>query len=208
MTYDSNNNPAPGNKLRQFPGQVSTNMWPRLQTMIGADHQFNASAATNDGWHKVIHMIAQSTPTAVPLTPQMYSKTLPSANTYPLVKYPDASAGAAPEMLLPPIIACGGFAGRNTAGNCTAVGITYNCTCARTTNLGEYIVTLTNAPPNADYIPLVSYYYLGLGVPITYRITDKVNNSLTIQFSFVVIPVIQVDPLELYVQIIYMPGSP
>ena len=209
MTYDSNNNPAPANKIRQFPGQVSTNMWPRLQTMIGADHQFNASAATNDGWHKVIHMIAQSTPTAIPLTPQMYSKTLVGANTYPFVKYPDSAAGALVETMVPPMIATGAFLGTGTPGACAPVGVPFNCSCARAGLAGQYIVTITNPPTNSKYIPFVQMWYSSLvAVPITQRILDKTATTITIQFNFITTPFIGVDPDEIYVYFLYIAGTP
>jgi hypothetical protein len=38
-----------------FPTQNQTNMG-RLQTILGVDHQFNLSAAANDGYHNLIHM--------------------------------------------------------------------------------------------------------------------------------------------------------
>jgi hypothetical protein len=38
-----------------FPALAQTN-WSRLQTIIGADHQFNLGAAANDGYHNLVHM--------------------------------------------------------------------------------------------------------------------------------------------------------
>jgi hypothetical protein len=59
MTY-TNTLPLTTDKIRNFPGDVSTNQWPRINTVVSADHQFNASAATNDGYHKVVHWIRQA----------------------------------------------------------------------------------------------------------------------------------------------------
>jgi len=42
-----------------FPAQGQAN-FGRLLTVFGVDHQFNLSAATNDGWHKVVHLIQQA----------------------------------------------------------------------------------------------------------------------------------------------------
>lgn len=48
-----------------FPTQGQNN-WGRLQTIIEADHVFNTTADTDDGWHNIIHMIKQAaTPSAV-----------------------------------------------------------------------------------------------------------------------------------------------
>ncbi len=56
-----------------FPAQCQTN-WSRLQTIISADHQFNLSAATNDGYHTLIRLIPQA-PSGVLLgTGRLYSK--------------------------------------------------------------------------------------------------------------------------------------
>ena len=80
MTFNPNL-PLASDKLRVFPGDITTNNWPRLQTIISADHQFNNSAAANDGWHKVIHMIEQgSDPTTAANTGGLYGKAVAGAN--------------------------------------------------------------------------------------------------------------------------------
>lgn len=56
-----------------FPAQNQTNM-TRLQTLVGADHQFNLSAAANDGWHNLIHLIPQTPSGALAGTGRFYSK--------------------------------------------------------------------------------------------------------------------------------------
>lgn len=81
MTYNASTNPSATDKIRIFPSQVSTNMWPRLQTIISGDHQFNASVASNDGYHKVIHLINQAgTPAATSGFGQVYTKTVGTEN--------------------------------------------------------------------------------------------------------------------------------
>ena len=73
--------PANTDKIRNWPSQVTTNMWPRLQTIIQSDHQFNASAAGNDGYHKVGHLINQGgTPVGTPGFGQFYTKTIAAEN--------------------------------------------------------------------------------------------------------------------------------
>ena len=83
MTYNVNT-PLSTDPLRQFPGDVSTNQWPRLRTIIDADHNFSNSASATQGYHKVIHFVDQGTtdPAAVPGVGQLYTKT-PAAYTNP-----------------------------------------------------------------------------------------------------------------------------
>ena len=56
-----------------FPAQNQTNM-SRLQTIVGADHQFNLSAATNDGYHTLVHMIPQAPTGALAGIGRLYVK--------------------------------------------------------------------------------------------------------------------------------------
>lgn len=56
-----------------FPAQNQTNM-ARLQTLIGADHQFNLSAAANDGYHNLIHLTQQAPSGALAATGRLYVK--------------------------------------------------------------------------------------------------------------------------------------
>lgn len=47
----------------------------RLQTIISADHQFNLSAAADDGYHNLIHMTQQAPSGALAATGRLYVKT-------------------------------------------------------------------------------------------------------------------------------------
>jgi hypothetical protein len=67
MTFDpaqpfSNQSPA------NFPNANHANM-NRLQTLFGTDHQFNDTAASNDGWHTIIQWLQQGTGPIDPLDP-------------------------------------------------------------------------------------------------------------------------------------------
>lgn len=46
----------------------------RLQTILGADHQFNLSAAANDGYHNVVHLTQQGPSGVLAATGRMYVK--------------------------------------------------------------------------------------------------------------------------------------
>lgn len=64
MTFDASK-PASNQSPSLAPNQIQTN-WLRLQTLISGDHLFNASADTNDGYHKIIHWVTQgSAPPAI-----------------------------------------------------------------------------------------------------------------------------------------------
>lgn len=59
-----------------FPAQNQTNM-SRLQTLLGADHQFNLTATANDGYHNLIHMQPQAPTGALANIGRLYVKTGP-----------------------------------------------------------------------------------------------------------------------------------
>ncbi len=56
-----------------FPAQNQENM-ARLQTLLGADHQFNLATAANDGYHNLIHMTVQAPSGALASTGRLYVK--------------------------------------------------------------------------------------------------------------------------------------
>lgn len=72
MTYVANT-PLSTDSPGILPAQVATN-FGRLQTIIGADHQFNNGALPNDGWHNLIHMTEQVPVPAIAATGQLYVK--------------------------------------------------------------------------------------------------------------------------------------
>lgn len=56
-----------------FPAQNQTNM-ARLQTLVGADHQFNLTAAANDGYHNLVHLTQQAPAGVLAATGRLYAK--------------------------------------------------------------------------------------------------------------------------------------
>jgi hypothetical protein len=73
MTFDASV-PLNSDSPAIFPAQNQTNM-SRLQTIVGADHQFNLSAAANDGYHNLIHLTQQAPAGALAATGRLYVKT-------------------------------------------------------------------------------------------------------------------------------------
>lgn len=61
-----------------FPSQNQTNM-NRLQTLLGADHQFNLTAAADDGYHNLIHLTQQAPTGALAATGRLYVKSASGA---------------------------------------------------------------------------------------------------------------------------------
>lgn len=66
--------PLTGDSPGLFPTQGQAN-FTRLQTIISKDHQFNNTAATNDGYHNIVHLTAQAPDaTVVPVSGRLYAK--------------------------------------------------------------------------------------------------------------------------------------
>lgn len=61
-----------------FPTQNQTNM-ARLQTILGADHQFNLSAAADDGYHNLVHLTQQAPAGALAAVGRLYVKSASGA---------------------------------------------------------------------------------------------------------------------------------
>ena len=57
MTFNPAN-PANAESPSLFPAENRANM-SRLKALFGADHQFNDTVATNDGWHNIVHWVEQ-----------------------------------------------------------------------------------------------------------------------------------------------------
>ncbi len=57
-----------------FPSQNQVNM-SRLQTLLGANHQFNLTAAADDGYHNLIVMTEQAPTGALPGYGRLYVRT-------------------------------------------------------------------------------------------------------------------------------------
>lgn len=67
--------PLASNSPATFPAQSQAN-FGRLQILLGADHQFNLTAAANDGYHTLVHMIPQAPTGALAGTGRFYSKSV------------------------------------------------------------------------------------------------------------------------------------
>lgn len=73
MTFDATK-PDASQSPSLAPAQIQTN-WSRVKTLVDADHQFNDTAATNDGFHNQVSFLNNNI-TSLPATKNavMYSK--------------------------------------------------------------------------------------------------------------------------------------
>lgn len=141
-----------------FPAQSQGN-FTRLQTIVGADHQFNLSAAANDGYHNLVHLTQQAPAGALASTGRLYAKSSASRIHQFYMDDTGAEYQMSPSM---PIRAAVNFDG-------TIVGIPqmirsgYNVTSVSKTATGTYTITFTTAMPNTDYIVQVTGMRIGPG---------------------------------------------
>lgn len=162
MSYNTNV-PDTSQSPANFPGQAATN-WSRLKTLINADHQFNDSAAANDGYHKVVHWVNQSgafgdnTPAPIAGVGQSYTKSVTTtgtsgATTEHLMYHQGTGGLAANESCLSvcPVRAAINFDGVTMANTRWA----FNCTVVRN-SAGNYTLTFPTALPSANYIAIGS----------------------------------------------------
>lgn len=130
-----------------YPAQNQVNM-ARLQTLISADHQFNLTAAANDGYHNLVHLTQQAPSGALAATGRFYSKS--SAGRIHAFYMDDTGAEyqLSPSM---PIRAAVNFDGTGAVGAQT-MRSQYNVASVMKTGTGLYTVNFTTAMPDANYI--------------------------------------------------------
>ena len=153
-----------------FPSQNQTNM-SRLQTLLGADHQFNLSSAADDGYHNLIHMTQQAPSGALAATGRGYVKS--SGGRIHLFYMDDQGTEyqLSPGM---PIRAAVNFSGVGGVGAQT-IRSQYNVASVTKTGTGQYTIAFTRAMPNADYIVQVCGMRTGIDQDIFGGVTS--NNT-------------------------------
>ena len=141
-----------------FPAQSQGN-FTRLQTIVGADHQFNLSAAANDGYHNLVHLTQQAPAGALASTGRLYAKSSASRIHQFYMDDTGAEYQMSPSM---PIRAAVNFDGTGAVGAQT-LRSQYNVTSVTKTATGTYTVTFTTAMPNNSYIVQVTGMRSGAG---------------------------------------------
>lgn len=130
-----------------FPAQNQTNM-ARLQTLLGADHQFNLTAAADDGYHNLIHMTQQAPAGVLAATGRLYVKT--SGGRVQLFYMDDQGTGYQITPTLA-IRAAVNFTGNGGIG-AQVLRSSYNVTSVMKTASGAYTINFTTAFPDNNYI--------------------------------------------------------
>ena len=141
-----------------FPAQSQGN-FTRLQTIVGADHQFTLSAAANDGYHNLVHLTQQAPAGALASTGRLYAKSSASRIHQFYMDDTGAEYQMSPSM---PIRAAVNFDGTGAVGAQT-LRSQYNVTSVTKTATGTYTVTFTTAMPNNSYIVQVTGMRSGAG---------------------------------------------
>jgi hypothetical protein len=132
-----------------FPAQNQTNM-TRLQTLLGADHQFNLTAAANDGWHNLIHMTQQAPSGALAATGRLYVKT---AGSFVQLFYMDDNGRE--YQITPGIIAAVNFNGTGAVG-LQSIRSALNVTSVDKTATGAYTINFTTPIATNNYVAVIT----------------------------------------------------
>lgn len=131
-----------------FPGQNQTNM-ARLQTLLGADHQFNLSAAANDGYHNLIHMTQQAPSGVLAATGRLYAKSV--GGLIQLFYMDDTGVEF---QVTPGVVAAVNFDGTGANGVKT-MRSSYNVASVTKSGAADsekYRIAFTNAMPDTNYL--------------------------------------------------------
>lgn len=174
--------PVPAQSPSVFPPANQTNM-QRLQALFSADHQFNLSAAANDGWHKIIRWVAQGgsyadgTPPTDPSTPLAYTKTIPFIDNnaivnfnVPLIK----STNGIEFPLLPTIRAYVNFQGSSSNG-AQVIRQSFNVASVVRLETGTYKINFGQPLTNNRYVTIVTGMALGNGSRINGFVEGAAN---------------------------------
>lgn len=158
-----------------FTSQNQTNM-SRLQTLLGADHQFNLSAASDDGYHNIIHMTQQAPSGALAATGRSYVKSSGGRIHQFYMDDQGTEYQLSPGM---PIRASVNFAG-NGGNGAQAIRSQYNVTEVERTGTGQYIVKFTRNMPDANYIVHLTGMRTGTNQDIFGSVTSDNSYSASV----------------------------
>lgn len=141
--------PASSDSPGIFPSQNQTNM-VRLQTILGADHQFNLSAAADDGYHNVVHLTQQAPSGPLAAIGRLYAKSV--AGFINLFYMNDAGVEYQITPTLP-VYAAVNFIGTTIDGsNHAALRYSYNVANVTYNGGSTYTINFINPIPSNNYI--------------------------------------------------------
>lgn len=128
-----------------FPAQNQTNM-SRLQTLLGADHQFNLSAAADDGYHNLIHMTPQAPTGALVGIGRLYVKSISGAIQLFYMDSTGREIQITPDDVLNPIKVSGSQS-LGSGASTTVLNVAYDFT-----GFGTVFVTSTAAQRTYNFM--------------------------------------------------------
>lgn len=174
-----------------FPSQNQVNM-ARLQTLLGANHQFNLTAAADDGYHNLIVMTEQAPTGALPGYGRLYVRT--NAGVVQLF-YMDSTGREiqiTPDDLLNPI-KVNGSASLGSGASTTIFNVAYDYTGfgtvfrAGTNNQNTYNFMRSGGSTdthsidsNGSNVPTISFS------GTTLRVTNNSGGTQTIDWSLMI----------------------
>jgi len=160
-----------------FPAQGQAN-FTRLQTLLGADHQFNLTAAADDGYHNLVHLTQQAPSGALAATGRLYVKS--SAGRIHLFYMDDVGSEYQLSPSLP-IRAAVNFNGVSGA----VIRSSYNVASVNRISTGRYQINFTNPMPDANYIVQVTGMRNSSGSLATTCVEGAASYSSSVQTGFV-----------------------
>jgi len=176
-----------------FPAQNQTNM-TRLKTIVAADHQFNDTAASNDGFHNVVHLTQQA-PSGTDSVGRLYVKQSGTGSKMHLFYMDDTAVTSLNYQITPtlPIRAAVNFDGLGAIR-----GTAYNVSSVTLPSTGHFKVNFTTNMPDANYIVQVT----GMGTSTTVQAScvgsiagDTIyGNSMNVAFVIVSFIDLSVSP--------------
>lgn len=130
-----------------LPGQSQAN-FGRLQALLGADHQFNLSAAANDGYHNLIHLTQQAPSGALAGVGRLYAKLVSG-----VVQLFYMTSAGVEYQITPAASAAGVFAAVNFNGaGGASIRSQSNVSSVTRVSTGRYKITFTTPASNNNYI--------------------------------------------------------
>lgn len=190
MTYNPNL-PLSSDKIRAFPGDVTTNNWPRLTANFGADHEFDNASAATQGYHTTAHWVKRAgaigdgTPAQLANVAQLYTKSLEyrkagnvvSSTRQVLMMQPGSGVANAEEVAIgaAPIRAAVSF---DPAGN--ILGSAYNVSTVTFDGVNRYTLNFVTPMPLNTYIVNAVISNPGTGAQVIYVFT-KNTTDVTLQ---------------------------
>lgn len=160
MTWDPSipdTNTSPG----LLPTTAAAN-WGRLQDIVGANHQFNTTAASTDGYHEIVEWnnqagsVGNNTPLATPGVGQLYTKTASGSEHLCYQKGTDNVTGSYEAILS--MFPVRSYVIFNSSGTVLNTSNVWNAASpvVKPGGTGVYRIDFGIAMPSLFYIPIIT----------------------------------------------------